>query len=128
MDYIQELFTGFSEMHGDRAFGDDSAMTCGMAYFHGEPVLVVANLKGRTLKDRVHRKFGSPDPEGYRKALRAMRFAEKFARPIFTFLDLAGANPGIGAEAPRSHDRDDHRGGRLGRCAGAGRRRPGVDA
>src|ERR1700726_2568996 len=73
-------------------------MTCGMAFFHGEPVLVVANLKGRTLKERVARKFGSPDPEGYRKALRAMKIAEKFGRPVFTFLDLAGANPGIGAE------------------------------
>jgi acetyl-CoA carboxylase carboxyl transferase subunit alpha len=98
MDFIQELFTGFSEIHGDRAFGDDAAMSCGMAFFHGEPVMVVGNLKGRTLKERVARKFGSPDPEGYRKALRAMRIAEKFGRPVFTFLDLAGANPGIGAE------------------------------
>jgi acetyl-CoA carboxylase carboxyl transferase subunit alpha len=98
MDFIEALFTDFSEIHGDRAFGDDAAMTCGMAFFHGEPVLVVGNLKGRTLKERVERKFGSPDPEGYRKALRAMRIAEKFGRPVFTFIDLAGANPGIGAE------------------------------
>jgi acetyl-CoA carboxylase carboxyl transferase subunit alpha len=98
MDFIEALFTDFSEIHGDRAFGDDAAMSCGMALFHGEPVLVVGNLKGRTLKERVARKFGSPDPEGYRKALRAMKIAEKFGRPIFTFLDLAGANPGIGAE------------------------------
>ena len=98
MDFIEALFTDFSEIHGDRAFGDDAAMTCGMASFHGEPVLVVGNLKGRTLKERVARKFGSPDPEGYRKALRAMKIAEKFGRPVFTFLDLAGANPGIGAE------------------------------
>ena len=98
MDFIEALFTDFSEIHGDRAFGDDAAMSCGMAYFHGEPVLVVGNLKGRTLKERVARKFGSPDPEGYRKALRAMKIAEKFGRPIFTFIDLAGANPGIGAE------------------------------
>jgi acetyl-CoA carboxylase carboxyl transferase subunit alpha len=98
MDFIEALFTDFSEIHGDRAFGDDAAMTCGMAFFHGEPVMVVGNLKGRTLKERVARKFGSPDPEGYRKALRAMRIAEKFGRPVFTFLDLAGANPGIGAE------------------------------
>ena len=69
-----------------------------MARFHGAPVLVVGNLKGRTLKDRVARKFGSPEPEGYRKALRAMKIAEKFGRPVFTFLDLAGAFPGIGAE------------------------------
>jgi acetyl-CoA carboxylase carboxyl transferase subunit alpha len=98
MDFIEALFTDFSEIHGDRAFGDDAAMSCGMASFHGEPVLVVGNLKGRTLKERMARKFGSPDPEGYRKALRAMKIAEKFGRPIFTFIDLAGANPGIGAE------------------------------
>ncbi|QHS51050.1 acetyl-CoA carboxylase carboxyltransferase subunit alpha [Edaphobacter sp. 12200R-103] len=98
MDFIQALFTGFSEIHGDRAFGDDQAMSAGMAWFHGEPVMVIGNLKGRTLKERVARKFGSPDPEGYRKALRAMKIAEKFSRPIFTFIDLAGAYPGIGAE------------------------------
>jgi acetyl-CoA carboxylase carboxyl transferase subunit alpha len=98
MDFIEALFTDFSEIHGDRAFGDDAAMSCGMAFFHGEPVLVVGNLKGRTLKERVARKFGSPDPEGYRKALRSMKIAEKFGRPVFTFIDLAGANPGIGAE------------------------------
>jgi acetyl-CoA carboxylase carboxyl transferase subunit alpha len=98
MDFIEALFTDFSEIHGDRAFGDDAAMSCGMAMFHGDPVLVVGNLKGRTLKERVARKFGSPDPEGYRKALRTMKIAEKFGRPIFSFIDLAGANPGIGAE------------------------------
>src|SRR5580704_9661864 len=98
MDFIEAIFTDFSEIHGDRAFGDDPAMSCGMAFFHGEPVMVIANLKGRTLKERVERKFGSPEPEGYRKALRCMRIAEKFNRPIFTFLDLAGAYPGIGAE------------------------------
>ncbi|ODU54295.1 MAG: acetyl-CoA carboxylase carboxyltransferase subunit alpha, partial [Granulicella sp. SCN 62-9] len=98
MDFIEALFTDFSEIHGDRAFGDDAAMSCGMAFFHGEPMLAVGNLKGRTLKERVARKFGSPDPEGYRKALRAMKIAEKFGHPIFTFIDLAGANPGIGAE------------------------------
>ncbi len=98
MDFIEALFTDFSEIHGDRQFGDDAAMTAGMANFHGEPVLVVGNLKGRTLKERVARKFGSPDPEGYRKALRAMKIAEKFGRPVFTFIDLAGANPGLGAE------------------------------
>ena len=98
MDFIEALFTDFSEIHGDRSFGDDPAMVCGMASFHGRPVMVIGNLKGRTLKDRLARKFGSPDPEGYRKALRCMRIAEKFNRPVFTFLDLAGANPGIGAE------------------------------
>src|SRR5246500_2856692 len=98
MDFIEALFTDFSEIHGDRAFGDDAAMSAGMARFHGEPVLVIGNLKGRSLKERVARKFGSPDPEGYRKALRCMKLAEKFNRPIFPFIDLAGANPGIGAE------------------------------
>jgi acetyl-CoA carboxylase carboxyl transferase subunit alpha len=98
MDYIEALFTDFSEIHGDRQFADDAALSAGMARFHGEPVLVVGNLKGRSLKERVARKFGSPDPEGYRKALRAMKIAEKFGRPIFTFIDLAGANPGLGAE------------------------------
>ncbi len=98
MDYIEALFTDFSELHGDRAYGDDAAMTCGMARFHGEAVMVIGNVKGRTLKERVSRRFGSPEPEGYRKALRGMKLAEKFGRPIFTFLDLAGAFPGIGAE------------------------------
>lgn len=98
MDFIEAIFTDFSEIHGDRAFGDDQAMSAGLAWFHGEPVMVIGNLKGRTLKERVARRFGSPDPEGYRKALRAMKIAEKFGRPIFTFIDLAGAYPGIGAE------------------------------
>ena len=98
MDYIEALFSDFSEIHGDRAYGDDAAMTCGMARFEGEPVMVIGNVKGRTLKERVARKFGSPEPEGYRKALRCMKLAEKFNRPVFTFLDLAGAFPGIGAE------------------------------
>lgn len=98
MDFIENIFTDFNEIHGDRAFGDDPAMACGMARFHGEEVMVVGNLKGRTVKERIERKFGSPDPEGYRKALRAMKIAEKFGRPVFTFIDLAGAYPGIGAE------------------------------
>lgn len=98
MDVIEALFTDFSEIHGDRAFGDDQAMACGMARFHGEEVLVVCNLKGRTTKEKVLRKFGMPDPEGYRKAIRAMKLAEKFGRPVLTFIDLAGANPGLGAE------------------------------
>jgi acetyl-CoA carboxylase carboxyl transferase subunit alpha len=98
MDYIEALFTDFSEIHGDRAFGDDCAMTCGMARFHGDAVMVIANLKGRTTKQRMARKFGMPEPEGYRKALRAMKLAEKFGRPVFTFIDLPGAFPGITAE------------------------------
>lgn len=98
MDFIEALFTDFSEIHGDRAFGDDPAMSCGMALFEGEPVLVVCNLKGRTTKEKVQRKFGMPDPEGYRKAIRAMKIAEKYGRPVIAFIDLAGANPGLGAE------------------------------
>src|SRR5271155_5013307 len=98
MDFIQAIFTDFSEIHGDRAFGDDTAMACGMAFFDGEPVMAIGNLKGRNTKERMARKFGSPDPEGYRKALRCMKIAEKFGRPVFTFMDLAGAYPGIGAE------------------------------
>ena len=98
MDYIDALFKDFSEIHGDRAFGDDHAMTCGMARFHGEPVMVIGNLKGRTTKERMARKFGMPDPEGYRKALRAMKIAEKFGRAVFTFIDLSGAYPGLTAE------------------------------
>lgn len=98
MDFIQALFTDFSEIHGDRCFGDDPAMACGMARFRGEQVLVIANVKGRTTKEKVHRNFGMPNPEGYRKALRTMKIAEKFGRPIFTLIDLTGANPGLGAE------------------------------
>ncbi len=98
MEFIESLFTDFSEIHGDRAFGDDLAMACGMARFHGEQVLVIANVKGRTTKEKVQRNFGMPNPEGYRKALRAMKLAEKFGRPVFTFIDLIGANPGLGAE------------------------------
>jgi acetyl-CoA carboxylase carboxyl transferase subunit alpha len=98
MSFIESIFTDFSEIHGDRAFGDDPAMLCGFARFEGEEVMVIGNLKGRTTKEKVLRKFGMPDPEGYRKALRAMKLAEKFNRPVFTFIDLMGANPGIGAE------------------------------
>jgi acetyl-CoA carboxylase carboxyl transferase subunit alpha len=98
MDFIQRLFTDFSEIHGDRAFGDDLAMACGLARFHGEEVLAIGNLKGRGTKEKVRRNFGMPNPEGYRKALRAMKIADKFHRPIFTFIDLTGANPGIAAE------------------------------
>src|SRR5579883_1398668 len=76
MDFATRIFTDFTEIHGDRAFGDDPAMACGMARFDGEEVMVIGNLKGRTVKERVQRKFGSPEPEGYRKALRAMRMAE----------------------------------------------------
>jgi acetyl-CoA carboxylase carboxyl transferase subunit alpha len=98
LDYIQHLFTDFSEIHGDRAFGDDPAMICGMARFHGEEVLVVGTQKGRDTKQKVYRNFGMPNPEGYRKAMRAMQIAEKFGRPILTLIDTPGAYPGLGAE------------------------------
>jgi acetyl-CoA carboxylase carboxyl transferase subunit alpha len=98
LDYVEKIFTDFSEIHGDRRYADDPAMVCGMARFHGVEVLVLGTQKGRDMKQKVHRNFGLPNPEGYRKALRAMRIAEKFSRPIFTFVDVTGANPGLGAE------------------------------
>jgi len=98
LDYIEKVFTEFSEIHGDRRFADDPAMICGMAKFNGEDVLVVGTQKGRDTKQKVYRNFGLPNQEGYRKALRAMHIAEKFSRPIFTFVDVTGANPGLGAE------------------------------
>ena len=98
IDFIAGIFTDRSEIHGDRGFGDDRAMYAAMARFDGDEVLVLCNRKGRSTKERMHYRFGSPEPEGYRKALRAMQLAEKFCKPIFTFLDLAGAYPGLGAE------------------------------
>ncbi|HZW97031.1 MAG TPA: acetyl-CoA carboxylase carboxyltransferase subunit alpha [Candidatus Eremiobacteraceae bacterium] len=98
LDYIERVFTDFSEIHGDRSFGDDAAIVCGMARFHGEEILVVGTQKGRDMKQRVYRNFGTPHPEGYRKALRIMQVAEKFLRPIFTLVDTDGAYPGIHAE------------------------------
>ena len=98
MDLIERLFTDFSEIHGDRAFSDDEAVACGMARFRGAEVMVIGNRKGGTTKEKMRRNFGMPNPEGYRKALRAMKFAEKFHRPVITFIDLPGAFPGLGAE------------------------------
>ena len=98
LDYIERIFTDFNEIHGDRGFSDDTAIICGMARFHGEEVAVIGTQKGRDAKQRVYRNFGMPNPEGYRKALRTMRFAEKFQRPIFTLVDTPGAYPGLGAE------------------------------
>src|SRR5438034_7806021 len=98
LDYVEKIFTDFGEIHGDRRFADDPAMICGMARFNGEEVLVVGTQKGRDTKQKVFRNFGLPNPEGYRKALRAMHIAEKYSRPIFTFVDVTGANPGLGAE------------------------------
>ena len=98
LDYIEAIMTDFIEMHGDRAFSDDPAIVCGMAKLDGMPVVVIGHQKGRTTKEKIYRNFGMPNPEGYRKALRAMRFAERFNKPIITFIDTPGAYPGIGAE------------------------------
>ncbi|MHB1075094.1 acetyl-CoA carboxylase carboxyltransferase subunit alpha [Thiobacillus sp.] len=98
LDYVQGLFTDFVELHGDRAYADDAAIVGGMARFNGEPVMVIGHQKGRDTKEKIVRNFGMPRPEGYRKALRLMRLAEKFSLPIFTFIDTPGAYPGIGAE------------------------------
>jgi acetyl-CoA carboxylase carboxyl transferase subunit alpha len=98
MNFIDAIFTDLSEIHGDRYFNDDPAMYCAFARFDGEEVMVIANLKGRSTKEKALRNFGMPNPEGYRKALRAMKIAEKFNRPIFTFIDLMGAWLGVSAE------------------------------
>lgn len=99
LDYVDMLFNGFLELHGDRQFRDDAAVVAGFAELNGRPICVVGQQKGRTTKSKLHRNFGMPHPEGYRKALRVMKLAEKFARPIFTFVDTPGAYPGSGAEA-----------------------------
>jgi acetyl-CoA carboxylase carboxyl transferase subunit alpha len=98
LDYVERLFEGFSEIHGDRRFADDPAIVAGMARYHGHPVMLVGQQKGRDLNQRQHRNFGYAQPEGYRKALRAMKLAEKFSRPIISFVDTPGAYPSIGAE------------------------------
>jgi acetyl-CoA carboxylase carboxyl transferase subunit alpha len=97
-DYIRQIFTGFSELHGDRVFGDDAAIVGGFAFLDEKPVMVIGQEKGRDTKQKLHRNFGMPKPEGYRKAMRLMRLADKFTRPIVTFLDTMGAYPGIDAE------------------------------
>jgi acetyl-CoA carboxylase carboxyl transferase subunit alpha len=98
LDYVERIFTGFSEIHGDRGFGDDPAIITGMARFNGREVVVLGTQKGRETKQRIYRNFGQPNPEGYRKALRVMRFAEKWQRPVITLIDVPGAYPGLGAE------------------------------
>src|SRR5579872_716887 len=98
MDFVARIFTDFSEIHGDRSFGDDPAIGCGMARFDGQEIMLVANIKGRSTKDKIHRRFGMPNPEGYRKALRAMKMAEKFGRPVIILIDVPAAYPGVGAE------------------------------
>ena len=98
LDYVAEMFTDFQEMHGDRAFADDLSMVGGLARFNGQPCMVIGHQKGRDTKERAARNFGMSRPEGYRKALRLMKLAEKFGLPVFTFVDTPGAYPGIGAE------------------------------
>jgi acetyl-CoA carboxylase carboxyl transferase subunit alpha len=98
MDYVELLFEEFEEWHGDRKFGDDPAVMTGFAFLRGQPVCLVGQQKGRDTKQKVYHNFGMPKPEGYRKAYRAMKMAEKFRRPILTFIDTPGAYPGIDAE------------------------------
>ncbi len=98
LDYLNLIFTEFTELHGDRNFGDDHAIVGGLARLDGEPVMVIGHQKGRDTKEKVYRNFGMPNPEGYRKALRLMEMAEQFKLPIITFVDTPGAFPGIGAE------------------------------
>ena len=98
LDYIQNLFTDFEELHGDRRFADDAAIVGGLARFNGQTVMVIGHQKGRDTKEKIRRNFGMPRPEGYRKALRLMKTAEKYAVPVLTFIDTPGAYPGVGAE------------------------------
>ncbi|HFC8547583.1 TPA: acetyl-CoA carboxylase carboxyltransferase subunit alpha [Neisseria lactamica] len=98
LDYIEALFTDFEELHGDRHFADDHAIVGGLARFNGQSVMVVGHQKGRDTKEKIRRNFGMPRPEGYRKALRLMKTAEKFGLPVISFIDTPGAYPGIGAE------------------------------
>jgi acetyl-CoA carboxylase carboxyl transferase subunit alpha len=98
LDYAQLMFTDFQELHGDRAFADDQAIVGGLARFNGQTVMIIGHQKGRDTKEKIARNFGMPRPEGYRKALRLMKLAEKFGVPLFTFIDTPGAFPGIDAE------------------------------
>jgi len=98
LDYISRIFTDFDELHGDRHFGDDKAIVGGIARLEGQPVMVIGQEKGRSVKDKVYRNFGMPKPEGYRKALRLMEMAERFKMPVITLIDTPGAYPGIDSE------------------------------
>ncbi|CQR48117.1 Acetyl-coenzyme A carboxylase carboxyl transferase subunit alpha [Paraliobacillus sp. PM-2] len=98
LDYVDNIFTDFIELHGDRLFGDDASIVTGIAKFHDKPVTIIGHQRGKNTKDNIFRNFGSPHPEGYRKALRQMKLAEKFNRPIITFIDTKGAHPGKAAE------------------------------
>ena len=143
LDYANEIFTDFVELHGDRAFSDDASIVGGLARFNGQSCMLIGHQKGRDTKERGLRNFGMPRPEGYRKALRLMKTAEKFGLPVFTFVDTPGAYPGIGAEERgqseaigrniyemsqlRSTDHHHHhRRGRLRRRAGDQRGRSGA--
>jgi acetyl-CoA carboxylase carboxyl transferase subunit alpha len=98
LDYLAMIFTDFQELHGDRMYGDDLAIVGGLARLDGRPVMVIGQQKGRDTKERVRRNYGMPKPEGYRKALRLMRLAERFRLPVVTFIDTPGAYPGVGSE------------------------------
>ncbi len=98
LDYVESIFTEFQELHGDRSFGDDAAIVCGLARLEGRPVMIIGHQKGRDTKSKIQRNFGMPRPEGYRKALRMMKMAERFHLPVLTFIDTPGAFPGIEAE------------------------------
>jgi acetyl-CoA carboxylase carboxyl transferase subunit alpha len=98
LDYIEHMFTDFEELHGDRTYADDPAIVCGLARLQDQPVMVIGHQKGRDTKEKIHRNFGMPRPEGYRKALRVMKMAERFKLPIICLIDTPGAYPGIGAE------------------------------
>ena len=98
LDYVAAVFTDFHELHGDRMYGDDLAIVGGLARLEGRPVMIIGHQKGRDTKERVRRNYGMPKPEGYRKALRLMRLAERFRLPLITFIDTTGAYPGVGSE------------------------------
>ncbi|MGZ4956501.1 MAG: acetyl-CoA carboxylase carboxyl transferase subunit alpha [Methylobacter sp.] len=98
LDYVEHIFTDFHELHGDRAYADDPAVICGLARLEGQPVMVIGHQKGRDTKEKIYRNFGMPRPEGYRKALRMMKMAERFKMPVICLIDTPGAYPGIGAE------------------------------
>jgi len=98
LDYIEHMFTDFHELHGDRAYADDPALVCGLAKLEGQPIIVIGHQKGRDTKEKIYRNFGMPRPEGYRKALRVMKMAERFGLPVICLIDTPGAYPGIGAE------------------------------
>ena len=98
LDYVEQIFTDFYELHGDRAYADDPAIVCGLARLEGQPVMIIGHQKGRDTKEKIYRNFGMPRPEGYRKALRVMKMAERFKIPVICLIDTPGAYPGIGAE------------------------------